>query len=214
MSTEAGNLLRGMRLAAWIAGLLVLVMIGWIGSTGNALAADDDGGTPNALLKGRYSFPIEVTGNRSFGVGVFTADGRGNITEGIRILVSPVHSTGPPVRHLFTGSYSINPDGTGTAVIVTTDPPDPSPLDGYSWPLSLTQHWDFVVMDGGQEIWYVARFQEADGTWAEKPTMLGWARKQTPPCDDDGYQSDALRRMPPAPAYHLKDPESVVPSPR
>ncbi len=65
------------------------------------------------LLDGQYSF--EFSGFNSQGAvvaaGTFTADGAGNITNGVEDLNT---MTGPPVNQTFTGTYTIGSDNRGT----------------------------------------------------------------------------------------------------
>jgi hypothetical protein len=74
-------------------------------------------GFSNASLTGNYVYAINgETQSTNFAVvGVFTADGNGNITSGVRDTVND--AGGQTLNESITGSYSINQDGRGQAVI-------------------------------------------------------------------------------------------------
>jgi hypothetical protein len=79
----------------------------------------------NAALSGSYTFSFSGFNNGTpvFVVGRFTADGNGNISDG---LLDGNKAGSPPVSNLpFTGTYSITADGLGT---MTFNPSQGSPL--------------------------------------------------------------------------------------
>ena len=67
----------------------------------------------SAALNGQYAFSVASSTIVSFlfAVGSFTADGTGNITSGVEDV------NGAPPSVTFTGSYSITPDGRGSATL-------------------------------------------------------------------------------------------------
>lgn len=82
-------------------------------------------------IKGNYGFLISGQvidlGNNTIVpgaiVGHFTADGKGKITKAVRTL----NTGGDIYQEIFTGTYIVNPDGTGTVtIIVSTLLPDGS----------------------------------------------------------------------------------------
>jgi hypothetical protein len=70
------------------------------------------------LLNGQYSF--EFSGFNSQGAvvvaGTFTADGAGNITDGVEDYNT---ITGPPVNRTFTGTYTLSSDNRGTLTLTS-----------------------------------------------------------------------------------------------
>jgi hypothetical protein len=80
-------------------------------STGN------NAGFSNSSLKGTYVFSANgVSPNNSYAVvGAFTADGAGNISSGTRDTVND--GGGQALSEAITGSYSVNQDGRGQAVL-------------------------------------------------------------------------------------------------
>jgi hypothetical protein len=92
-------------------GLLSLVAAVGCGSSGNIPLPNPSGNFSNASLQGSYVFEMHgfdaTSGNPYREVGVFSADGNGNITGGID------DSSFSAVGTAITGSYSIGKDGTG-----------------------------------------------------------------------------------------------------
>jgi hypothetical protein len=82
-------------------------------STGN------NAGFSDASLTGTYVFSVSgFNSNRSFSyasIGVFAADGAGNITSGTRDTVND--TGGQTLSEPITGTYSVNQDGRGQAVL-------------------------------------------------------------------------------------------------
>ena len=108
-----------LRLALLASGLIMPLAVGLIAS--NAVASDHSeiGGRgkifTDADVRGSYAFSFQGTiigVGPAAAAGVVIADGRGNITSGVRTL----NVNGFAIRQTFTCSYSVNPDGTGSAV--------------------------------------------------------------------------------------------------
>ncbi|MEJ2365811.1 MAG: hypothetical protein P8075_13340 [Deltaproteobacteria bacterium] len=67
-----------------------------------------------------FSFQGEILGvGPVAAVGVLEADGRGNITDASRT----INISGITFEQTFTCTYSVNPDGTGSAVCELDEPP-------------------------------------------------------------------------------------------
>ncbi|MDH3446053.1 MAG: hypothetical protein OEN50_19170 [Deltaproteobacteria bacterium] len=96
-------------------------------------------------VKGRYvfSFQGEAVGLAVVAAtGVLTADGRGNITEGVRtITVNGVATT-----QTFTCIVTVNPNGTGSAECLLDDPQGFPPEETFS----------FVLHDNGKAFKFVS----------------------------------------------------------
>ncbi len=77
----------------------------------------NNAGYSNASLKGNYVFAVNgSTTNNAFAVaGVFSADGSGNISSGVRDTVND--SGGQTFNEPIIGSYSVNQDGRGQMVL-------------------------------------------------------------------------------------------------
>jgi hypothetical protein len=104
-----------------ILALLALVACGGGSSSSTPVPSGPSGGNnagySNASLTGNYVFSANgVTSNASFAtVGVFAADGAGNITSGIRDTVND--GGGQILGEAISGTYSVNQDGRGQAVL-------------------------------------------------------------------------------------------------
>jgi hypothetical protein len=81
-----------------------------------------DEGFTDRDFKGDYAFHLDgvltslgspVVAAYDASVGRFTADGKGNITQGTR----SVSANGTIVEETFTCSYNVNPDGTGRQLV-------------------------------------------------------------------------------------------------
>jgi hypothetical protein len=96
-------------------------------------------------VKGRYvfSFQGEVPGVAVFAAaGVLAADGKGNITEGVRMIsVNGVASTGT-----FTCSIKVHANGTGSAVC-----PSDNPTPGFP----AVETYQFVLSGNGSAFRFV-----------------------------------------------------------
>jgi hypothetical protein len=113
-----------LRLPLIMSGLMTLLVVGFTNS--NAGAIDDfqrhKGKTfRDADVEGAYAFSFDGT---VIGVGpvaatgVVVADGKGNITSGVRSL----NFNGFIAQQTFTCKYTVNPDGTGSAVCPLDNP--------------------------------------------------------------------------------------------
>jgi hypothetical protein len=107
----------------------------------NAAAETENAPCSNRTLHGTYGFTIEGTilgPNIPFrGLALQNYDGQGNITQVDHI----VNAGQPPAQDWTpgTGTYSVNPDCTGDAVINSHSNPFPVPLH-------------FVIVNNGNEI--------------------------------------------------------------
>jgi hypothetical protein len=71
----------------------------------------------NYCFRGRYGFSVIYGANAAIGLGIADADGNGNFTA------KQATNIGGNVLHLsIVGTYSLNPDGTGTASVIITNP--------------------------------------------------------------------------------------------
>lgn len=101
--------------------LSVLVACGGGSSNFIAIPPNPSGGSSagfsNASLTGNYVFAVNgTTARNGFAVaGLFTADGNGNITSGVRDTVND--GGGQTLNEAITGSYSVNRDGRGQVVL-------------------------------------------------------------------------------------------------
>jgi hypothetical protein len=111
-------------LALLVSGLITPFVAGLINS--NAGAMDDSQSHRektfrDADVEGPYAFSFDGT---VIGVGpvaatgVVVADGKGNITSGVRSL----NFNGSVAQQTFTCTYSVNPDGTGSAICLLDNP--------------------------------------------------------------------------------------------
>jgi hypothetical protein len=104
-------------------GLSALVACGGGTSSNTPVPPPPSGGNnasfSNASLTGRYVFSVSgFNSNRNLSyttVGVFTADGAGNISSGARDTVDD--TGGQTLGESITGTYSVNQDGRGQAVL-------------------------------------------------------------------------------------------------
>lgn len=82
-----------------------------------------------------FSFQGEIVGVGSVAaVGVLEADGKGNINPASRT----ININGLPIQQTFTCTYSVYPDGTGSAVCPLDDPLPGAPPE---------ETFDFVLVD-------------------------------------------------------------------
>jgi hypothetical protein len=77
----------------------------------------NNAGFSNASLSGNYVYTVNgLNQNNSFAVaGVFTADGNGNVTTGVRDTVND--AGGQTLNESITGSYAVNQDGRGQLIV-------------------------------------------------------------------------------------------------
>jgi hypothetical protein len=82
-----------------------------------APSGGNNAGFSNASLTGNYVFAANgVTPTNSYAtVGVFTADGAGNISSGVRDTIND--GGGQALSESITGTYSVNQDGRGQAIL-------------------------------------------------------------------------------------------------
>lgn len=71
-------------------------------------------------------------------IGRFTADGNGNLTDGVRTLVVG----GTTLHQIFTCTYTVNPDGTGSATCAVTP--------------GTPETFDFVIVEKKKEAFFTA----------------------------------------------------------
>ena len=77
--------------------------------------------TVKSIKKGGYAFSFEgeiIGVGPVVAAGVMESDGNGNITEAVRT----ISINGVPTTQTFTCSYSINPDGSGSATCPLDNP--------------------------------------------------------------------------------------------
>ena len=107
-----------------LVGLIALVACGGGHSSSNtpippSPSSGNNAGFTNASLTGIYVFSANgVNSNKNFSyatAGVFTADGAGNISSGIRDTVND--AGGQTLGETITGTYSVNQDGRGQALL-------------------------------------------------------------------------------------------------
>jgi hypothetical protein len=125
-----------------------------------------DEGFTNRDFRGDYAFhldgvltksPAAVVTAYDSGVGRFTADGAGTITNGTR----SVSANGVVFDETFTCTYNINPDGTGKADCNFS----------VFGPTTL----DIVLLDDGNEFYFnVISMPSTDG----KPVLEGVGKRQ------------------------------------
>ena len=116
------------------------------------VVAAGQGGYTDASLKGTYVFSfrsIDTNNISSYGAGVVTADGNGNLTAGLEDFNQGSIGFQPNIQ--FTGNYTINADGTGTATL------------GFA---TGTVQWKFVMLADGS-----ARFIEFNSTLSGSGTL-------------------------------------------
>jgi hypothetical protein len=117
----------------------------------NAAQPTPSTGYTAAALNGAYDYGITGSAADIYGnvtqireVGRLTADGAGNLTGS-----STVSINGSVVRRTLTGSYSINPDGSGSATLYPSWGP-PINMDLFVSGNGLTA--EFVVTDSGSTL--------------------------------------------------------------
>ena len=128
----------------------------------------EDKGCSNATLRGTFAYTVTgVTsapppfGGPIAGVGKQTLDGNGHVSG-----TQTVSVNGNILRQTYTGTYTVNPDCTGSITLVVNIPP------------GLVTHSDFVIDDNGAEIrtvetdgggviTVIARRQFPDGDWRQ-----------------------------------------------
>jgi hypothetical protein len=108
--------------------LLAIAATVGCGSNGHVILPPNGGNYSNASLKGSYVYQVhgfDTNGNPYRQIGVFTADGNGNITGGTDD--SSANASGIQV----SGTYTVGKDGTGFIAINTS-------LGALNWAITLT----------------------------------------------------------------------------
>jgi hypothetical protein len=104
-------------------------------------------------LNGSYGFAAQTSPVPSGSIGKMSFDGTGNMTATFTNIGTPGNGKQLQVGNANrTGTYTLNPDGTGT-ITFTTQPPNPSAPPTFA----------FVLADGGAEI-LLLRLDGAPGT--------------------------------------------------
>ncbi len=118
-------------------GILSLIAAAGCGG-GNVVLPNPTGTYSLASLKGSYVYQIHGTSNLGpyREIGVFTADGGGNITGG-----SDDFATGGVVSNTITGSYTVAGDGTGFLTI------GPTALGSLTFGITLTSTSKLYLME-------------------------------------------------------------------
>jgi hypothetical protein len=106
-------------------------------------------------LSGSYGFQLNIAPNSNVSLGVAKFDGAGNVALSF-IFVGASDSNGQPTPTFSltqTGTYSMNPDGTGT-------------IDLAAVPGSNRQTYSFVVTDGGSGVLFIQTDRSGNGVSA------------------------------------------------
>ena len=127
----------------WLPEVAPLAAIAWVALTGAAWAGNiDDFGCSNATLKGEYAFGVTNLTIPQVVAGIKVFDGNGNLTQRDYSGNSVPAEFAP--RGQERGTYTVNPDCTGSMVINLNVPGAPPP-NGVIEIL-------FVISDGGRHI--------------------------------------------------------------
>ena len=114
-----------------------------------ACAAALAAGTTNftaSSIKGAYVFTEQgsTSNNAPYaGLGSITLDGAGNATGS-----ETIQSTGANLTTTFTGTYTVNADGSGTIVVTHTIPSTDPNTD----PMTFDAKYRILLAKGGQEL--------------------------------------------------------------
>ncbi|HET8826298.1 MAG TPA: hypothetical protein VFM77_14265, partial [Terriglobales bacterium] len=112
------------------------------GSSGNIVQPTLNGNYSDASLKGSYVYQVhgfDPTGNPYRQIGVFTADGNGNITGGADD--SSASASGTQV----SGTYNVSKDGTGFIGISTS-------LGALNWAITLTSASQLQLIEADSSV--------------------------------------------------------------
>lgn len=126
------------------AAFFLVALIGLVVSGAQVVVAADGGSFSVRDVDGPTAFAFDgfVTVGAVFApaasTGRFVADGRGHITDGVRTLVIG----GTATRQTFECTYTVNPDGTGSAVCQVTGGPVP------------VETFDFVIVERKQRAFF------------------------------------------------------------
>jgi hypothetical protein len=116
--------MKRLRLALLASALITPLVVGLINSGAGAMDGSQShrGKTfRDADVEGPYAFSFDGTvigAGPVAATGVVVADGKGNITSGVRSL----NFNGFVAQQTFTCTYSVNPDGTGSASCLLNNP--------------------------------------------------------------------------------------------
>ena len=134
-----------------------------------------DEGFTNRDFKGDYAIHLDgvltspgtsAVAAYDAAVGRFTADGAGNITQGIRTL----SANGTIIDETFTCTYNVNPNGTGKA--------------NCAFSVFGATTLDIVLLDSGDEFYFnVTSMPSTTG----KPVIQGVGRRQSPGLNRDQH---------------------------
>jgi hypothetical protein len=138
--------------------VLLIGMVLWLPLRSRRVAAQSAG------LTGSYGFTVTDLSNPSATLGVITFDGAGNVT-GRATVVQPdpsPNATSVVVQQggQFTGTYTVNADGTGALTLQVGGP--------------TPQTSSFVITDGGSGLMFVGTGGGGNGN----DLHTGTARKQ------------------------------------
>lgn len=131
--------------------LLAIIATVGCGSSGNIIQPTLNGNYSNASLKGSYVYQVhgfDPNGNPYRQIGVFTADGNGNITGGTDD--SSANASGTQV----SGTYNVSKDGTGFITVSTS-------LGTLNWAITLASasQLQLIEADGSVNAGGTAEFQ-------------------------------------------------------
>ena len=120
---------------------------------GYAFQAGTEAGNGNTVGFGFGGLTMTTTGK-------FTLDGAGIVTDGVRTTLRPLFLTGSlearteVVEQTFTGSYSVEPDGTGVMTIEPTPTPPWDVVDNDDAHLTFppTETIRFTLAEGGRRL--------------------------------------------------------------
>lgn len=112
------------------AGTLVLTLHG----TGSVATGTGRAAAGGASLNGSYGVQLNFSPFPAGTLGVLQFDGAGNVTLAATVVGGPTPATGT-----FTGTYALNPDGTGSISLIN---PAGQPAGGFA----------FVVTDNGSQL--------------------------------------------------------------
>ena len=101
----------------------------------------EKGFTTKDIKKGSYAFSFDgqiITVGPVAATGIMVSDGHGNVTEAVRT----ISVSGVPATQTFTCTYSVNRNGTGSAVCTVDD--------------GSVETWDLVVENRARTLRFVS----------------------------------------------------------
>jgi hypothetical protein len=122
-------------------------------SIGGAVLSGIARSGPIGSLIGSYGFQFNISPNASASLGVARVDGAGNVTLSLTFIGSS-DSSGQPTPAISatqSGTYSSNPDGTGTINLAAAPG------------ISNSQTYAFVIIDGGSGILVIQTNRAGNG---------------------------------------------------